>query len=57
MGESKPAHAKPAYAAPKIVLDFNVCATRLRDSGEKKHHDLPAQTGSGVTPLAYGHSA
>ena len=27
--DSKPAHAKSAYAAPKIVVRFIVCATRL----------------------------
>ena len=27
--DSKPAHAKPAYAAPRILLVFIVCATRL----------------------------
>ncbi len=27
---SNPAHAKPAYAAPKIVLEFIVCATHPR---------------------------
>jgi hypothetical protein len=26
--DSKPAHVKPAYAAPKMVLEFIVCATR-----------------------------
>jgi hypothetical protein len=28
--DSKPAHANPAYAAPRIVLLSIVCATRLK---------------------------
>ena len=27
--DSKPAHAKPAYAAPKFILALYVCPTRL----------------------------
>ncbi len=30
---SKPAHAKPAYAGPRIALEFIVCATRLPSPG------------------------
>jgi len=36
--DSKPAHAKPAYAAPKIILSLYVCATRLSEKERSRVH-------------------